>query len=112
MTPVARRTPFTTRMTLLLVVICVLVLTLAYPLRLYLRQRSQIDELAAHNAEQRERVEALKTKVAGYDDPAWAQDEARVRLHYTRPGEKVYLVPATSVTPTPTPAPTPSATAR
>nr|WP_131745394.1 septum formation initiator family protein [Frankia sp. Cppng1_Ct_nod] len=85
-------------MTLLVVVICVLVLTLAYPLRLYVQQQGQIDELAAKNAEQRKRVEALKTKVAGYDDPEWARDEARVRLHFTQPGEKIYLVPAAPAT--------------
>ncbi|WP_308127755.1 MULTISPECIES: septum formation initiator family protein [unclassified Frankia] len=84
----------TTRMTLLVVVICVLILTLAYPLRLYLQQQSQLNELAAQNAEQRKRVEALKTAVAGYDDPEWTRDEARMRLHFTQPGEKVYLAPA------------------
>nr|WP_239334120.1 septum formation initiator family protein [Frankia sp. CiP3] len=92
--PEARRSALTTRMTLLVVVICVLILTLAYPLRLYLQQQSQLNELAAQNAEQRKRVEALKTAVAGYDDPEWTRDEARMRLHFTQPGEKVYLAPA------------------
>jgi cell division protein FtsB len=91
--PEARRGALTTRMTLLVVVICVLILTLAYPLRLYLQQQSQLGELTAQNAEQRKRVAALKSAVAGYDDPEWTRDEARIRLHFTQPGEKVYLAP-------------------
>ncbi|WP_322763281.1 septum formation initiator family protein [Frankia sp. Cr2] len=91
-------------MTLLVVVICVLILTLAYPWRLYLQQQSQLNELAAQNVDQRKRVEALKTAVAGYDDPEWTRDEARTRLHFTQPGETVYLVSAavpTSAAPAP-----------
>ncbi|WP_322752658.1 septum formation initiator family protein [Frankia sp. Cas3] len=106
----ARRTALTTRMTLLVVVICVLILTLAYPLRLYLQQQSQLNGLAAQNADQHKRVEALKTAVAGYDDPEWTRDEARTRLHFTQPGETVYLASAAAAVPS-SPVPTPGAAA-
>ena len=94
-----RNTALTTRATLLAVVICVLVLTLAYPLRLYLQQQAKIAELARTNAERQARVNELREAVQRYDDPAWVEDEARRRLHFVRPGETSYLIP-TSPAPT------------
>ncbi|WP_018502117.1 FtsB family cell division protein [Parafrankia discariae] len=88
-----RRTALTTRATLLAVVICVLVLTLAYPLRLYLQQQAKISELTRANAQRQTRVDDLRAEVARYDDPAWVADEARRRLHFILPGEKSYLMP-------------------
>jgi cell division protein FtsB len=96
-----RRTTLTTRATLLAVVICVLVLTLAYPLRLYLQQQADIAALARQNAAAQARVDALRATVSKYDDDAWVEDEARRRLHYVKPGDTTYLVP---VTPSPSPA--------
>src|ERR1700755_341184 len=95
-----RRTTLTTRATLLAVVICVLVLTLAYPLRLYLQQQADIAALAKQNAAAQARVDALRETVSKYDDDTWVEDEARRRLHYVKPGEKTYLVP---VAPPPSP---------
>jgi cell division protein FtsB len=94
------RAALTTRATLLAVVICVLVLTLAYPLRLYLKQQSKLSELARTNAQTQVRVDGLRSAVQRYDDQAWVEDEARRRLHYIKPGERAYLMPAA---PTPTP---------
>ncbi|MBX6389115.1 MAG: septum formation initiator family protein [Frankia sp.] len=99
-----RRTTLTTRATLLAVVICVLVLTLAYPLRLYLQQQAEITDLTQENAARQQRVDALRSEVARYDDQEWVEDEARRRLHYVRPGDQLYLMPAS-----PTPTPDPSA---
>ncbi|ADP78731.1 FtsB family cell division protein [Pseudofrankia inefficax] len=96
-----RRTTLTTRATLLAVVICVLVLTLAYPLRLYLQQQAENAALAKQNAAAQARVDALKAEVGKYGDDAWVQDEARRRLHYVLPGEKTYVMP---VAPSPSPA--------
>jgi cell division protein FtsB len=89
-----RRTTLTTRATLLGLVICALVLTLAYPARLYLKQQSQLAELARSNAQAQQRVDELRGTVGRYDDPAWVEDEARRRLHFARPGERSYLTPA------------------
>jgi cell division protein FtsB len=96
----APRAALTTRATLLAVVICMLVLTLAYPLRLYLRQQSKLSQLARTNAQTQAQVDQLRTAVGRYDDQAWVEDEARRRLHYIKPGERAYLMPAP-----PTPAP-------
>ncbi|WP_242418144.1 septum formation initiator family protein, partial [Frankia sp. CpI1-P] len=80
------RAALTTRATLLAVVICVLVLTLAYPLRLYLKQQSKLSELARTNTQAQARVNELRSTVERYDDQAWVSDEARRRLHYIKPG--------------------------
>ncbi|WP_018634634.1 FtsB family cell division protein [Parafrankia elaeagni] len=90
-----RRRALTTRATLLAVVICVLVLTLAYPLRLYLQQQAKISELTRANAERQSRVDDLRDQVGRYDDSEWVADEARRRLHYVLPGEKSYLMRTT-----------------
>ncbi|KPM57491.1 septation ring formation regulator EzrA [Frankia sp. R43] len=97
-----RRRALTTRATLLAIVICVLVLTLAYPLRLYLQQQAKISELTRTNAQRQTRVDDLREEVARYNDPEWVKDEARRRLHYVLPGEKTYLM-QTSPQPTPEP---------
>jgi cell division protein FtsB len=97
----ARRTMLTTRATLLAVVICVLVLTFTYPLRLFLTQREEITELSTQNAERQHRVDELRRAAARYDDPAWVADEARRRLHYLRPGEQAYLMPDDAAPPAP-----------
>jgi cell division protein FtsB len=95
-----RRTRLGTRAAMLGVVLAMLGLTLVYPLRLYAAQRSQINQLAASNEAQRRQVEDLQKTVKRYDDPAWVRDQARLRLHYTLPGEKDYLVaPSMSLPP-------------
>ncbi|OAA24251.1 septum formation initiator [Frankia sp. EI5c] len=94
-----RQRALTTRATLLAVVICVLVLTLAYPLRLYLQQQAKISELTRANARRQTRVDDLRAEVARYNDPEWVADEARRRLQYLLPGEKAYLM---GTTPQPT----------
>jgi len=96
-----RRTTLTTRATLLAAVICVLVLTLAYPLRLYLQQQAQVTALTKQNAAAQARVDALRTEVGRYGDDAWVEDEARRRLHYVMPGDQTYVQPAA---PSPSPA--------
>lgn len=90
-----RRRALTTRATLLAVVICVLVLTLAYPLRLYLQQQAKISELTRANAERQSRVDDLRDQVGRYNDSEWVADEARRRLHYVLPGERSYLMQTT-----------------
>ena len=90
-----RRTALTTRATLLAVVICVLVLTLAYPLRLYLQQQAEITALKKQNAAAQARVNALRATAAKYGDDSWVEDQARARLHYILPGEKTYIQPTT-----------------
>jgi cell division protein FtsB len=60
--------------------------------------RAEIDDLEKENAHLRAHVERLKT------DPDAIETEARKQLHYTRPGEVVYVDPAPPQTPAPPPA--------
>lgn len=73
-------------------VVCVLVLALAYPLREYLSQRSQIAQLTEQEQAQRSKVAALKAQRQRWEDPAYVKAQARQRLQYVMPGEVGYVV--------------------
>jgi cell division protein FtsB len=50
--------------------------------------RKEIDALQEENARLKERIEKLKT------DPHAIEREAREKLHYAKPGEVIYALPA------------------
>ena len=87
-----RRGGFTGRAAALGLVLCVVVLSLAYPLREFLSQRAEIDHMEAEQRERLARVVALEKQAERYDDPAFVRAEARRRLQYTNPGEQSYVV--------------------
>ncbi|MFF0816119.1 septum formation initiator family protein [Rhodococcus sp. NPDC003318] len=82
----------TARAVILAMVVCALLLTLVVPLRTYLAQRSEAEQLA----EQREQLEAdvarLTRENDQADDPAYVRAQARERLQYVMPGETPYQV--------------------
>jgi cell division protein FtsB len=82
-----RRNKLTGRAALLALVLCALVVALAYPTRQYIAQRSAIaDEgRAAQRAQQK--VEQLREEKARWEDPDYVRAQARARLHYVLPGE-------------------------
>lgn len=90
--PVARRSKLTGRAALLALVVCSLVVALAYPTRLYISQRSEIAEQQRQAEEARARVERLRDLKARWQDPAYVERQAREHLHYVRPGETGYTV--------------------
>ncbi|NYE45566.1 hypothetical protein HDA32_000686 [Spinactinospora alkalitolerans] len=67
-------------------------LSLAYPLREYIAQRSEIAQLRAEQARMRENVEELEQRSEELQDPAQIEREARTRLHYQYPGERSYVI--------------------
>jgi cell division protein FtsB len=89
----------TRRAAILGVVICLLVITLAYPLRAYLSQRSEIQGLVASNSAAEQRVGQLKQTIADYADPAFIESQARQRLYYQRPGDQVWQQPSAKPAP-------------
>lgn len=91
-TPAARGANLTGRAAVLALVVCLLAISLAYPLREYLAQRSELGEYRAKVAEQRARVEALEQARDRWKDPAYVEAQARQRLHYVMPGETAYVV--------------------
>ncbi|HVU72905.1 MAG TPA: septum formation initiator family protein, partial [Mycobacteriales bacterium] len=82
----------TTRAALLGVVVSVLAVLLALPLKTYFSQHSSISALERSQAAQQKRIAALQATVQRYDDPAYVQAQARARLHYVLPGETDYVI--------------------
>jgi hypothetical protein len=78
-------------------------LAYAYPVRLYLAQEAQIQELQTSQALQRARITNLSQQSAEWDDPAYIKAQARSRFFMVPPGTKTYVVQAA---PQPTVAPT------
>jgi cell division protein FtsB len=87
-----RRSNLTGRAAMLALVVCLLAISLAYPLREYLSQRGDIVDYRAQVAEQERRVADLRAQHARWNDPAYVQAQARERLHYVMPGETSYVV--------------------
>ncbi|NJP49956.1 septum formation initiator family protein [Streptomyces sp. SBST2-5] len=88
----ARRSRLTGRAALLALVVCSLIVALAYPMRQYVSQRAEIADLRQQQKEARERVERLRDLKARWQDDAFAEQEIRRRLHYVMPGETGYIV--------------------
>ena len=89
-----RRPPagLTGRALLLGVVVCALVLSLAYPIREYVAQRSEIAALEQTARETQARVDALEELQLQLQDPAYIEAQARERLNYAMPGDRVFVV--------------------
>ena len=87
-----RRPNLTGRAAALAVVVCLLAISLAYPLREYLAQRSEIGQYRGIVQEQRARVAELEKAHKRWQDPAYVEAQARERLRYVMPGETAYVV--------------------
>lgn len=88
----ARRSRLTSRAALLALVMCSLIVALAYPIRAYVSQRAEIADLEREKAQARQRVEQLRDLKARWQDDAYAEQQIRQRLHYVMPGETGYVV--------------------
>lgn len=87
-----RRSRLTGRAALLALVVCSLVVALAYPIRQYVSQRSEIADQRRQAQEAREKVRELRDEKARWRDPAYVEQQARKHLHYLRPGETGYTM--------------------
>jgi cell division protein FtsB len=88
----ARRSRLTGRAALLALVVCSLIVALAYPMRQYVSQRAEIADLQRQKQQAKERVEQLRDLTARWQDDAYAEQQIRKRLHYVLPGETGYVV--------------------
>ncbi|MFE9022392.1 septum formation initiator family protein [Streptomyces sp. NPDC007808] len=88
----ARRSRLTGRAALLALVVCSMVVALAYPIRQYVSQRAEIADLKRQKQEAAERVEQLRDTKARWQDDAYAEQRIRERLHYVMPGETGFVV--------------------
>ena len=89
---VARSTKLTGRAALLAVVICAIALSLAYPVREYIAQRQQIDQLLATQQTIGDQVRALQAQDGKLSQNWYVEQEARDQLHMCFPQEQCYEV--------------------
>jgi cell division protein FtsB len=88
----ARSTKLTGRAALLAVVICAIALSLAYPVREYIAQRQQIDQLLAQQQTTAAQVKALQQESTKLSQKWYIEQEAEDQLHMCFPGEQCYEV--------------------
>jgi cell division protein FtsB len=86
------RANLTGRAAVLALVVCMLAISLAYPLREYLAQRSDIADVRAQVSEQQQRVADLEHQRTLWRKPSYVERQARERLHFVMPGETSYVV--------------------
>ena len=97
--PPLRPTKLTGRAALLAVVMCAIALSLAYPVREYIGQRQQIDQLLATQQSLSQQVKNLQAEQRKFSDPSYIEQQARDQLHYCMTGEKCYVIIGNSPAP-------------
>ncbi|MEO5875393.1 MAG: septum formation initiator family protein [Streptosporangiaceae bacterium] len=85
------RPNLTSRAAILAVVMCAIALSLAYPIKEYVAQRNEIQDLTRDQTVAQRQVEDLIRKKERLSEPAYVKGEARRRLHFCDPGEKCYV---------------------
>jgi cell division protein FtsB len=97
MAAAARPTKLTGRAALLAVVICAIALSLAYPVREYIAQRQQIDQLLALQQTNAAQVQALEQQDGKLTQTWYVEQQAEDELHMCFPNEQCYeIVPGAS----------------
>lgn len=86
------RPRFTGRAAILAVVLCAIALCLAYPVREYIAQRRQIDQLQAQRSQIALQLKRLQHEQRRLHDPAYIEQQARDRLQMCMPTQKCYLI--------------------
>jgi cell division protein FtsB len=89
---VVRRPLFTGRTVLLAALVLLMALTLAGPVRGWLNGRAQIAQLAAEGSAQEQQIRDLRAQVARQSDPDYVARQARERLTYVLPGDRLVVV--------------------
>ncbi|HEY0125743.1 MAG TPA: septum formation initiator family protein [Blastococcus sp.] len=88
-----RRRPLVTgRAVVLGALVLLLALTLAGPIRQYLAGQAELEQLAAEGRELDQRAADLQEQLERQDDPAYTERQARERLTYVLPGDRLVVV--------------------
>ena len=82
----------TSRAAVLAVVICAIALSLAYPVREYVAQRQQIDQLVAQQQAMLAQVKNLEAVKARLSDRTYIEGLARQELDMCYPGTQCYVI--------------------
>jgi cell division protein FtsL len=87
-----RTTRLTSRAAVLAVVVCAIALSLAYPVREYMAQRQQIDQLVAQQKTMLAQVKNLQAERAKLSDRSYIEQLARQELDMCFPGTQCYVI--------------------
>jgi cell division protein FtsB len=87
-----QRPRFTSRAAVLAVVACAIALSLAYPVREYIAQRRQIDQLETQQHQIGARLQSLRAEQRKLTSPAYIERQARDNLHMCLPAETCYVI--------------------
>jgi cell division protein FtsB len=80
------------RAAILAVVVCVLTLTIAGPVRTYFAQRTEMKQLSDAEAQLRSQIADLEQQKVKLGDPVYIAAQARERLGFVMPGDIPYQV--------------------
>lgn len=109
-TTAGRRPLVTGRAVLLGVLVLLLALTLAGPIRSFAAGRQELAELAAQNQALTLQQQQLQEQLDRQADPAYVVQQARARLNFVLPGDRVVVVADGTVQAGEAPAQTPGVT--
>ena len=87
-----RRPLFTGRAVVLVGLVLLLALTLAGPIRQYLAGQAELARLVAEGEQLDQRAAELQTELERQSDPAYTERQARERLSYVLPGDRLVIV--------------------
>jgi cell division protein FtsB len=90
--PQSARSRLTSRAAVLAVVLCAIALSLAYPVREYIAQRRQIDQLEAQRQAIGLRLSHLQQQQQRLSSNAYVEQQAQDRLHMCLPKHKCYVI--------------------
>ena len=97
MRPPRSRFRLTRRATILVLALCAVVVTIAYPLQEYLSQSSQLNSINQQNADLTKQVDKLQQQISLWSDPGYVAIQARSQLHYVLPGEEGFTLPGSTI---------------
>jgi cell division protein FtsB len=80
------------RAAILVVVLAAVALSLAYPVREYITQRRQIEQLRLQAQQIARQIRQLEAEQARLRDPGYIEQQARDRLHMCFPAQTCYVI--------------------
>ena len=86
------RPRLTSRAAVLVVVICAIALSLAYPVREYIAERRQIAQLEEQNTQLADGLQRMRAEQRQITSPSYIEQQARDQLHMCFPTEICYVV--------------------
>ena len=90
--PLRARRPVTGRALVLGAVLVLLIVLLAAPLHRFLAARSAVSQSLIERTQGQQQLGQLQQLNHQLDDPAYTEQQARLRLRYALPGDTVYVV--------------------